>query len=439
MNTSDPDYTRDPYSFLSRLRERGPVVRVVLDGLPVWLVIGYEEAVRVLSSSKISNNGIRNGGPDARAMFWTGAVDRGLQSHIGRVDPPDHTRLRRLVQQAFTPRRVAALEPWIRQLARELIAAFPGSGEVDLISAFAAPLPVTVIGELLGIPEGERGDFRRWADAYMHADESQVEQMAQAGGKLRELIGGLVARRRAALGDAPLDVEHEGTLIDGLIRARDQGDRLDDRELMSLAFVLLGAGYDTTMNLIGNTALMLLSEPERLRALRAALADPDADPDTAANPDAESDRGLTLPAVLEEVLRLDPPVKAVFLRYATEDMEVGGARLRAGDSVMVHFSAVSRDPRRYTDPETYLPGRAAASRSEAGHLTFGHGLHYCLGAPLARLEARVAFEELLAGCPELKLAVPVEELRWEPSRLFRGVRELPVRMDKASDIRMCRS
>jgi cytochrome P450 len=411
VNTSDPDYTRDPYSFLSPLRERGPVVRVLLDGLPVWLVLGYDEAVQVLSSPKISNNGIRNGGPEARSMFWTGAVDRGLQSHIGRVDPPDHSRLRRLVQQAFTPRRVAALEPWIRRLARDLIAAFPAfpaSGEVDLVAAFAAPLPVTVIGELLGIPAGERADFRRWVDAYLHADESQVEQMAEAGAKLRELIGGLLAGRRAALGDAPLDVAHEGTLIDGLIRARDQDDRLDDRELMSLAFVLLGAGYDTTMNLIGNTALMLLSEPERLRALRTSPE--------------------TLPAVLEEVLRLDPPVKAVFLRYPIEDLDVGGVRLRPGDSVMVHFSLVSRDPRRYTDPESYLPGRAAASRTEAGHLTFGHGLHYCLGAPLARLEARVAFEELLTSFPELALAEPVEKLRWEPSRLFRGVKELPVRL-----------
>ncbi|NUP49884.1 MAG: cytochrome P450 [Catenulispora sp.] len=411
VNTSDPDYTRDPNSVLAPLREKGPVVRVVLDGLPVWLVIGHDEAVRVLSSPKISNNGIRNGGPQARAMFWTGAVDRGLQSHIGRLDPPDHSRLRRLVQQAFTPRRVAALEPWIRQITRDLIAEFPADGEVDLMSAFAAPLPITVISELLGIEPGQRADFRHWADAYMHADEGQAAQMAVALGKLTDLFDGLLARRRAELGDDTLDVEHEGTLLDGLIRARDQDDRLDDRELMSLAFVLLGAGYDTTMNLIGNGTLTLLSEPERLRALRAAPE--------------------TLPAVIEEFLRLDPPVKAVFLRYPVEDMDVGGVRLRAGDSVMVHFSAVSRDPRHYADPEAYLPDRAATSRSDASHLTFGHGLHYCLGAPLARLEARVAFEELLRACPRLSLAEPVEKLRWVPSRLFRGLETLPVRVGRA--------
>ncbi|GAA2049110.1 cytochrome P450 [Catenulispora yoronensis] len=405
LNTSDPDYTRDPYAFLAPLREQGPVVRVVLDGLPVWLVVGHEEAVQVMSSPRVSNDGIRNAGPEARAVFWSGAAQRGLQSHMGRLDPPDHTRLRRLVQQAFTPRRVAALEPWIRRITRDLIAAFPASGEVDLIAAFAAPLPITVISELLGIAPEERADFRRWADTYMHSDETQEEVMAEAGRKVGALLGGLLARRRTELGDAPLDVEHEGTLTDGLIRARDQDDRLDERELLSLCFLLLGAGYDTTLNLIGNASLTLLSEPARLQALRA-------DPDT-------------LPAVLEEILRLDPPVKAVFLRYPLEDVEVGGVRIGAGEPVMVHFSAVSRDPRHFDDADTYRPGRAAAS-----HLTFGHGLHYCLGAPLARLEARVAFEELLRACPELALAEPVEKLSWIPSRLFRGLTALPVRVTR---------
>jgi cytochrome P450 len=366
--------------------------------------------VQVLSSSRISNDGIRNAGPEARSVFWSGAIQRGLQSHMGRLDPPDHSRLRRLVQQAFTPRRVAALEPWIRQIARDLIAGFPVAGEVDLVDSFAAPLPITVIAELLGIEPRDRADFRWWADLYLHADETQADLMAEAERKVGALLAALLARRRGGLGDAPLDVAHEGTLTDGLIRARDQEDRLDERELVSLCFLLLGAGYDTTLNLIGNGALILLSEPERLRALRAAPE--------------------TLPAAVEEFLRLDPPVKAVFLRYPLEDIEVGGVRIRKGEPVMVHFSAVSRDPGRYTDPDTYLPNRGVASRSEAAHLTFGHGLHYCLGAPLARLEARVAFEELLRGCPELALAEPVEKLSWEPSRLFRGLTALPVRVER---------
>lgn len=409
LNTSDPEYARDPYAVLAPIAESGPVARVVLDGLPVWLVTGYDEAQSVMSSPRMSNDGIKNAGPAARSVFWTGAADRGLQSHMGRLDPPDHTRLRGLVQQTFTPRRVAALEPWIRKIARDLIAEFPSGGdhEIDLMSAYALPLPITVIAELLGIDPAERPDFRHWADTYLHADERHVELATEAGRRVGELLVGLVAQRRANLGDAPLDISHEGTLVDGLIRARDEGDALDEPELVSLLFLLLGAGYETTVNLIGNGTVMLLSDPERLAALRKDPA--------------------LLPAAVEEFLRLDPPVKAVFPRYPLADVELGGVLIQAGEPVVVHFSAVSRDERRYSDPTVYRPGRGA-DRSEPSHLTFGYGLHHCLGAPLARLEGRVAFDELLRAYPDLELAAPVEELRWEHSRLFRGVSALPVRL-----------
>jgi cytochrome P450 len=408
LNTSDPEYARDPYAVLAPIAESGPVARAVLDGLPVWLVTGYDEAVQVLSSPQFSNDGIKNSGPAARAVFWTGAMDRGLQSHMGRLDPPDHTRLRSLVQQTFTPRRVAALEPWIRGIARELIAGF-SAGEVDLMTAFALPLPITVIAELLGIDAAERPDFRRWTDTYLHADERHVELASEAGRKIGELLAALVAQRRAMVADTPLDISHEGTLVDGLIRARDQGDALEERELLSLLFLLLGAGYETTVNLIGNGTLMLLSDPGRLAAVR--------------------DDPALLPAAIEEFLRLDPPVKAVFPRYPLADVELGGVLIPAGDPVVVHFSAVSRDERRYRDAAVYRPGRGA-DRSEPSHLSFGYGLHHCLGAPLARLEARVAFGELLKAYPYLELAVPVEKLNWEHSRLFRGVSALPVRLGK---------
>ena len=413
LNTSDPEYARDPYSILAPIAEAGPVARAVLDGLPVWLVTGYDEAVFVMSSPQLSNDGIKNAGPAAKSAFWTGAADRGLQSHMGRLDPPDHTRLRGLVQQTFTPRRVAALEPWIRQIARGLIAKFAESaaaapdGVIDLMAAFALPLPITVIAELLGIDPAERPDFRHWADTYLHADERHVEQAAEAGRRIAELLAGLVAQRRAHLGDAPMDIAHEGTLVDGLIRARDDGQALDEPELVSLLFLLLGAGYETTVNLIGNGTVLLLSDRERLAALREDPA--------------------LVSAAVEEFLRLDPPVKAVFPRYPLVDVEIGGVLIQAGEPVVVHFSAVSRDERRYSDPTVYRPGRGA-DRSEPSHLTFGYGLHHCLGAPLARLEGRVAFTELLRTYPHLELAVPVEELRYEHSRLFRGVSALPVRL-----------
>jgi cytochrome P450 len=413
LNTSDPEYAGDPYAVLAPITEGGPVVRAVVDGLAVWLVTGYDEAVFVLSSPQMSIDGIKNSGPQAREVFWAGAADRGLQSHMGRMDPPDHTRLRGLVQQTFTPRRVAALEPWIRGITRELIAAFrsgeaggPAGGEVDLMAAFAMPLPITVIAELLGIDAAERPDFRHWADTVLQADERQVETAADAGRKISEMLAGLVAQRRAAA-DVPLDITHEGTLIDGLIRAHDESGALNERELISLLFLLLGAGYETTANLIGNGTLMLLSDPGRLAAL-------------------QKDPAL-LPAAIEEFLRLNPPVKVVFPRYPLADVELGGVLIGAGEPVAVHFSAVSRDERRYDDPAVYRPGRGA-DRSEPSHLTFGYGLHHCLGAPLARLEARIAFGELLSAYPNLELAVPAESLTWRRSRLFRGLSALPVRL-----------
>ena len=222
-----------------------------------------------------------------------------------------------------------------------------------------------------------------------------------------ELFAALVAQRRATVGEVSLDISHEGTLIDGLIRAHDDGDALNERELLSLLFLLLGAGYETTANLIGNGMLTLLSDPARLAAVQA-------DP-------------TLLPVAIEEFLRLDPPVKVVFPRYPLADVELGGALVRAGEPVLVHFSAVSRDERRYPDPAVYRPGRGA-DRSEPSHLTFGYGLHHCLGAPLARLEARIAFDELLRTYPDIELVVPAEKLRREHSRLFRGLSGLPVRL-----------
>jgi cytochrome P450 len=410
LNTSDPEYARDPYALLAPIVEAGPVVRTVVDGLAVWLVTGYDEALFVLSSPQMSIDGIKNSGPEAREVFWAGAADRGLQSHMGRMDPPDHTRLRGLVQQTFTPRRIAALEPWIRGIARDLIEAFPADAaeaEIDLMEAFALPLPITVIAELLGIDTGQRADFRHWADTVLQADERQVPETAVAARKISDMLAGLVAQRRAVVGDAPMDISHEGTLIDGLIRAHDQGDTLTERELVSLLFLLLGAGYETTVNLIGNGTVTLLSDPARLTAVREDPA--------------------LLPAAIEEFLRIDPPVKVVFPRYPLVDVELGGVLIRAGEPVVVHFSAVSRDERRYNDPAVYRPGRGA-DRSEPSHLTFGYGLHHCLGAPLARLEARIAFSELLKAYPHLELAAPAESLEWDHSRLFRGLAALPVRL-----------
>ena len=252
LNTSDPEYARDPYAVLGPIAEGGPVVRAVVDGLAVWLVTGYDEAVFVLSSPQMSIDGIKNSGPEAREVFWAGAADRGLQSHMGRMDPPNHTRLRGLVQQTFTPRRVAALEPWIRGITRELIAAFPAGeacrptgGEVDLMAAFAMPLPITVIAELLGIDPAERQDFRHWADTTLQANEQQVEIAADAGRKISECWP-VWSRNAEPPRTCRWTSAHEGSLIDGLHRAPlDEGDALNERELISLPVPAAGRRVPT--------------------------------------------------------------------------------------------------------------------------------------------------------------------------------------------------
>ncbi|MFG2044849.1 cytochrome P450 [Dactylosporangium sp. NPDC048998] len=407
LSTSDRESTRDPYTSLAALREQAPLSRVVVDGLPVWLVTRYDEAVRILSDPRMSNDGLRYAGPEAHTVAWTGVTTAGVQAHLLRVDPPDHTRLRRLVSKVFTPRRVAALEPRIRTIARELIAALPaGDARADLLAAYAGPLPVAVIAELFGVPTARLGEFRYWTDRYAGASESEGGLQAEASRRLATILGDLIRRRREELADATLDVEHEGTLLDGLIKARDHDDRLDERELITMAFLLLATGYETTVNLIANGLLVLMSAPGRLARL---VAEP----------------GL-VPVAIEEVLRVESPVKTVTPRYATEDIQVGDALIAAGDAVLVHHSAVNRDPAKFADADVYDLRRGGS------HLAFGHGLHYCLGAPLARLEARVALEELLAARPHMELAVPVDTIEWRHSRIIRGVRALPVRLGRTS-------
>jgi cytochrome P450 len=411
LNTSDSDYTRDPYTPLAALREQAPVSRTVVDGLPLWLVTRYDDAVRVLSDPRMSNDGSRHAGPEAKGVAWTG-TEGGLHAHLLRIDPPDHTRLRRLVSKAFTPRRVAALEPRIRTIATGLIAALPtGNAPADLLATYANPLPIVVIAELFGVEAADLGEFRYWTEVYVGISASDGGLRTEAVRRLGILLADLIRRRREELSDRRLDVEYEGTLLDGMIKARDHDDRLEEPELLAMAFLLLAAGYETTVNLIANGLLVLLSEPARLAQL---VAEP----------------GL-LPAAIEEFLRFDSPVKTTVARYATEDLQLGDTFIRAGDAVLVHHSAINRDPAKVADPDVY-DMRRSTTRAGGSHLAFGYGLHYCLGASLARLEARVAFEELLAAFPGMELAVPVDKIEWRHSRLIRGVRALPVRLGQVS-------
>ncbi|MFF3984612.1 cytochrome P450 [Streptomyces sp. NPDC001797] len=390
-NAVDPaELLADPYAGYARLREAGPVHRVAgTDGLPAWLVTRYEDVRQALADPRLSLDKAH-----ARPGSYRGlALPPALDANLLNMDPPDHTRVRRLVSRAFTPRRIAMLREPVRATAGALLDAMAPLGRTDLIAAYAAPLPIAVICELLGVPEGDRPDFRSWTDALVVPDPTRPGRAKEAVGALLAFFAGLLARKRAEPAD---------DLLSAMIAVRDEEDRLSEDELMSLAFLILFAGYENTVHLIGNATLALLENPGQLAALRA-------------------DPARLGPAV-EELVRYDGPAPLAIRRFPTEDVVIGGVTVPAGETVLLSLAAAHRDPRRFPEPDRLDLGRDAT-----GHLGLGHGIHYCLGAPLARLETEIALGALLARFPRLELDVPVDGLEWRPSMRTRGLRALPVR------------
>src|SRR5271163_4310708 len=381
------EYFSDPYSVHARLRAEHPVAQVIMPGgTPAWLITGYAQARAALTDPRLLKMP-KDWRPDPDS--WFAALDM----HMLNSDPPDHERLRKLVNKVFTARRVEQLRPRITAITEALLDDMSAQQEVDLLSAFAFPLPVTVICELLGVPVADRDQFRAWSATIV--SETVSAEVAQAHltamiGYFRDL---LAARRREPADD----------LLSALISARDDTDRLSENELLSMAWLLLVAGHETTVNLIGGGVLALLLNPGELARLRADPA--------------------LLSGAVEELLRYVSPVNDATLRFAGEPMELGGVPIGPGEVVLVSLSGANRDPSRYADPEELDVGR-----DSAGHLAFGHGIHYCLGAPLARLEAQIAFGALLERFGSMTLAVPPQALRWRPSTLIHGLESLPVRL-----------
>ncbi|MET9675090.1 cytochrome P450 [Streptomyces sp. NPDC006482] len=380
------DFTANPYPYYARLRASGPVHEVRMpDGFRFWLVVGHEEGRAALADPRLAKSpsviGVRPPEEDVIGVHLLGA------------DAPDHTRLRRLVTGVFTGRRVEALRPRVERLTRELADAMEPAGRADLVDAYAFPVPITVICELLGVPADDRETFRHWShELVAPADETGLlDAMKGFAAYLDELI----EDKRAA---GPAD-----DLLSDLIAARaEDGDRLSGPELRAMAYLLLIAGHETTVNLISNTVRNLLAHPEQLAALRA-------DPDL-------------LDGAIEESLRYDGPVETSTFRFTREAVTIGGTEVPAGQSVLVGIGALDRDPARFPEPD-----RFDIRRDTRGHLAFGHGVHYCLGAPLARLEARIALRTLLDRFPRLELDPEGAPWEWVPGLLIRGVRRLPVR------------
>ncbi|MBD0738613.1 cytochrome P450 family protein [Streptomyces sp. CBMA29] len=385
------DFTADPYSAFAALRVRGAVHHVRFPtGDESWLVVGHEEVRAAFVDPRLRN--------DVRHSADFG--DDGLYSvglNMLQVDPPDHTRLRTLVAREFTARRVQALRPRVREAAGALLDDVAAARRADLVAAYAYPLPLTVICELLGVPDMDRAAFREWSTKVVALDEP--EESARAAREMAAYLAELAEGKRR-LRDAA-----ESDLLHALVRDHDgdADDRLTPEELLGMAFLLLVAGHETTVNLIANAVHLLLGNPGQLAALHA-------DPEL-------------LAGAVEETLRFESPVPAGTYRYTAEPVELGGARIPAGARVVLSIAAANRDPARFPDPDRFDIHRDAASTR--AHLAFGYGLHHCLGAPLARLEANLALRVLLDRFPGLAFdgdGAP----RWRTS-LMRSLHDLPVR------------
>ncbi|NGO81316.1 cytochrome P450 [Streptomyces sp. YC504] len=400
------EFATDPYPAYAWLREHAPVHRTTLpSGVEAWLVTRYADAKQALADQRLSKNPVHHAG-DEQTKGRTGIPGErkaDLMTHLLNIDPPDHTRLRRLVSKAFTPRRVAAFAPRVQELTDQLIDSFAQKGSADLIHEFAFPLPIYAICDLLGVPAEDQDDFRDWAGMMIRHGGGPRGGVARSVKKMRGYLAELIHRKRAELPEHPAPDED---LLSGLIRASDHGEHLTENEAAAMAFILLFAGFETTVNLIGNGTYQLLRHPEQRARLQESLA--------------VGERGL-LETGVEELLRYDGPVELATWRFATQDLTIGGQEIAVGDPVLVVLAAADRDPERFEQPDTL-----DLSRRDNQHLGYGHGIHYCLGAPLARLEGQAALATLLTRLPDLRLAGEEGDLRWRGGLIMRGLRALPV-------------
>ena len=384
-----PEFVRDPYPTYAWLREHSPVHRFVLpQGMPAWLVTRHRDVKPWLADPRLAKD-LERFLPDA--ALPSGAVRDVLTKNMLASDAPAHTRLRRFAAVAFTARRVASLRPRITEIADELLDAMGPEGTTDLVDTLGL-LPITVIYELLGVPRRDWEAFRRWSVLGSDEQSTGSAEFEQATAALKQYARDLIADKRVTPGE---------DLLSDLIVARDNGQGLSDDELLAMLFLLLLGGQETSISLIGSAVLHLQRHPDQLALLRA-----------------EPHR---LPAAIEEVLRFDGPAMNASMRFATEDIEIGGTAIPAGGIVFLGLGSAGHDPEQSPDGDVFDIRRAATR-----HLAFGHGIHTCIGSALARLEGEIAIGRLFERYSELRLAVPYDELVWRPGLHFRGPAVLPV-------------
>src|SRR5215212_1403967 len=393
-------FKADPYPFYARLRADAPVWRTTLpDKRAAWLVTRYEDVARVLKDDTFAKD--RLNAMDQEQLTkkpWIPGFLKPLERNMLDLDDPDHARLRALVSKAFTPRLIERLRGRVEALSEELLDAMERKGGAELVDDYALPIPATVIAELLGVPAEDRRKFHRWSGRLVSVSSGRdMLRALPAALAFTRYLRKLIERRR---------VDPRDDLITALIRAEEVGDKLSEDELLAMAFLLLVAGHETTVNLIASGTLALLEHPEQAEALR-------------------SDPSLTKLAV-EELLRYTSPVELATERYAREDVEIAGTTIPRGELVLAVLGSSNRDEQYFEDPDVL-----DITRDPNRHLAFGRGgVHHCLGAPLARMEGQIAISALLQRFPNLHLDVDPGSLRWRRGIFLRGLQRLPLVLER---------
>ncbi len=397
LDITSPQFRHDPYPTYATLRKNDPVPFLNESSMgEAFLVTRYEDVVTVLKDPRFSTD-MRKTGTQVKAPWWVPKMVSTFQNSMLLVDDPDHRRLRDLVHKAFTPRRLQDMNTRIERISEELLDAMANKPTVDLIHDFALPIPLTVISDMMGVPQQDRLKFHKWMSTFLDISSGSKWQML---GKLTNLFQmyrffkGLIKLRRQNPGD---------DLVTGLVQAEQDGDRLNEDEMIAMIFLLLLAGHETTVNLIGNGTLALLENPDQLRKLQQ--------------------QPELMDSAVEELLRFTNPVEQPAPRYVLEDVELSGQKIPKGSRVLVGIASANRDEEAFVNAD-----QLDIERTPNKHLAFGVGIHYCLGAPLARMEGKIALQKLLARYPNMQLAVTSEQVEWRTSMAVRGLKTLPVQL-----------
>lgn len=379
------EFTHNPYPVYEKLRQSDPILNLQFpDGRFGWLISNYEEAIEALKDVRFSKDVAKAMGQEQTSVFSTNMLFS---------DPPDHKRLRGLVQKGFTPQRIADMRDHIQEIADNLLDAVSSKETIDLIDEYAFKLPIIVISEILGVPTEDQDKFRIWSNSIIGASNQEMnEQVVQHMNEFIAYLKDWFAKVREQPGD---------DMISQLVIAENQGDRLSEQELYGVVTLMIIAGHETTVNLIGNGVLALLEHPEQRKLLQ--------------------EQPELIHGAIEEMLRYNGPVEFSTSRWAAEDMDFHGVHMKKGDLVVIALNSANRDASQFEDPDIF-----DITREKSQHLAFGKGIHLCLGAPLARLEGEIAINTLLHRYPNFELQRDIDELEWRPGMIVRGVKEIPI-------------